>query len=228
MCFFFRHVFFKNRWCCEPDNIDMDRALNSDPLDLFSNYSLAEALTLAPGELPDAAAVIEPDEPADTEPPDCIPVPAPDPRSDPHLYLEVPHTSLFQLVAQTGDYPAVLKHQVTGEQHCFAKGDVVSLHFADSHAYVAVKSGPHVSTTWVSALFKWSLWEVRSTNEKFVFRKHSDGWESRWLAELASDRKIHYLSLVPVQHLFTLMRLVYHGEFFVERKLRILPTVLPT
>jgi hypothetical protein len=121
----------------------------------------------------------------------------------------------------------VLKHQVTGEQHCFAKGDVVSLHFADSHAYVAVKSGPHVSTMWVSALFKWSLWELTSTNEKFVFRKHSDGWESRWLAELASDRKIHYLRLVPVQHLFLLMRLVYRGEFFVERKLRILPTVLP-
>ena len=37
MCFFFGRVFLKNRWCCEPDNKDMDRALNSDPLDVFSN-----------------------------------------------------------------------------------------------------------------------------------------------------------------------------------------------
>ena len=194
---------------------------------MCSAISLAEALTLAPGELPDAAAAIEPDEPADTEPPDCVPVPAPDPRSDPHLYLEVPHASLFQLVAQTGDYPALLKHQVTGEQCCFAKGDVVSLHFADGHAYVAVKRGPHVSTTWVSTLLKWSLWELKSTNERFVFRKHSDGWESRWLAELSSDRKIHYLSLVPVRHLFALLRFVHRGEFFVDHKFYIWPTVLP-
>ena len=180
---------------------------------MCSVISLAEALTLAPGAPPDAAALIEPDEPADTEPPDCVPVPAPDPRSDTHLYLEVPHASLFQLVVQTDDYPALLKHQVTGEQHCFAKGDAVSLHFADSHAYVAVESGPHVSTMWVSALFKWSLWVLKSTGDKFVFCKHSDGWESRWLAEIASDRKIHYLNLAPVQHLFALARFAYCSDF---------------
>jgi len=119
----------------------------------------------------------------------------PDPRADKTLSREVEHSAIFKLTKRSSSQPAVLKHLVSGEEYVFpADVEEVALHTHNGYSYVRFVKDAVSETKWVASLMKWSLWIEVATGKQFLFRKHDDGWETRWLSDLEKDCKIHYLT----------------------------------
>ena len=109
----------------------------------------------------------------------------PNPLADGSDCEEVSHEGIIKLNKSGG----ILRLENTlSREICDVAADT-ALHFAGKYSYIC--SGGQ--TKWVSGLLHWSVW--KSGGKLFVYRKHPDGWETKWLEDLAKQYTLHYLRL---------------------------------
>ena len=126
----------------------------------------------------------------------------PNPFAEGGACKEVSHTKLFRVWPATSSHKlAVLEHVLTGERVTEGLGSMPQLHMNGEFAYVSFADG---TTKWANSLVAWSVWEC--PDGQFMYRKHNDsngchdGWETRWLRDVAKERKLHYLLMEPHLH----------------------------